>query len=73
MQKDPLCLMDSAPLALERLLQWAKIAYMGGLVIAAGAMFAIYYLSARVTAAKDRELEEYRIEGDVPVFVETLN
>ena len=59
--------MDSAPLALERLLQWANIAYMGGLVIAAGATFAIYYLSARVTAAKDRELDEYRIESTIKI------
>ena len=59
--------MDSAPFALERLLQWANIAYMGGLIIAAGATFAIYYLSARVTAAKDRELEKYRIESTIKI------
>ena len=50
--------MDSMPTSLERLLQWANIAYIVGVAIAAVATFAIYHLSARVTAAKDRELEE---------------
>ena len=51
------------PTSLERLLQWANIAYIVGVATAAVATFAIYHLSARVTAAKDRELEEYRIES----------
>ena len=50
--------MDSMPTSLERLLQWANIAYIVGVATAAVATFAIYHLSARVTAAKDRELEE---------------
>ncbi|MDE0623883.1 MAG: hypothetical protein OXH83_19640 [Bryobacterales bacterium] len=37
------------------------------MAIAAVATFAIYELSARVTAAKDRELEEYRTESRVKI------
>ena len=59
--------MDSAPLSLERLLQWANVAYIVSVVIAAAATFAIYHLSARVTAAKDRELEEYRTESTIKI------
>ena len=55
------------PFTLERLLQWANVAYMVGVAIAAVATFAIYHLSARVTAAKDRELEEYRTESTVQI------
>ena len=32
---------------MDKLLQWANLAYMGSLIIAAGATFAIYHLSAR--------------------------
>ena len=59
--------MDSMPLALERFLQWANIAYMVGVAIAAVATFAIYHLSARVTAGKDRELEAYRTESTIKI------
>ena len=51
------------PLTYERLLQWANMTYIAVLAVAAVATLAIYYLSARVTAAKDRELDEYRIES----------
>ena len=47
--------MDSTPLAIERFLQWANIAYIAAVGIAAVATVAIYHLSTRVTAAKDRE------------------
>lgn len=46
---------------LERILQWSNIAY---LVIVPLAAFAIYYLSLRVNAAKDRELEAHRVESN---------
>ena len=59
--------MDSTPMPLERLLQWANIAYIVGVAIAAVATVAIYNLSSRVTAAKDRELEEYRTESTIKV------
>ena len=62
--------MDSIPLTLlERFLQWANIAYIGSLAIALVAGIAIYHLSARVNAAKDRELEEYRIESTSKISV----
>ena len=58
--------MDSAS-SLERFLQWANIAYIVGVALAAVATVAIYHLSARVTAAKDRELEQYRTESTVKI------
>ena len=51
----------------ERLLQWANAVYIEAVLIAAVASFAIYHLSARVTAAKDRELEEYRTESEIKI------
>ena len=48
---------------LEKLLQWSNIAYIASVAIAAVATLAIYHLSARVNAAKDRELETYRTES----------
>ena len=54
-------------MALDKLLQWANIAYMVGVVIAAGMTFAIYHLSARVNVAKDRELEKYRTESRIKI------
>ncbi len=59
--------MDLALLALDKLLRWANIAYILGVAIAAGASFAIYHLSARVNAAKDRELEKYRTESTIKI------
>ena len=60
--------MDSIPLTLlERLLQWANMAYLLSLVFVVVTTFAVYYLSGRVTAAKDRELEEYRTESTVKI------
>ena len=55
------------PLPPERLLQWANMVYLVSLAIAAVASFAMYQLSARVTAAKDRELEEYQTESTVKI------
>lgn len=59
--------MDSAPLALERLLQWANMVYLVSLAVAVVASIAIYQLSTRITAAKDRELEEYRTESELKI------
>lgn len=50
-------------MTLEKLLQWSNIAYIVCVAIAAVATLAIYHLSARVNAAKDRELETYRTES----------
>ena len=52
---------------LERLLQWANLVYLVSLAIAAAASVAIYQLSARITASKDRELDEYRTESTVQI------
>ena len=54
-------------MAIERLLQWANFAYIAAIGIAAVATVAIYQLSARVTAAKDRELEEYRTTSELKI------
>ena len=54
-------------MAIERLLQWANFAYIAAIGIAAVATVAVYQLSARVTAAKDRELEEFRTESEVKI------
>ena len=54
-------------MAIERLLQWANFAYIVAIGIAAVATVAIYQLSSRVTAAKDRELSEYRTESEVKI------
>ena len=54
-------------LALDKLLQWANIAYIVGVAIAAAATFAIYHLSARVNAAKDREVERFRTESTIKI------
>ena len=54
-------------LTLDKLLQWANIAYIVGVAIAAVATFAIYHLSARVNAAKDRELERFRTESTIEI------
>ena len=54
-------------MALEKLLQWANIAYMVSVGIAAAATFAIYQLSARVTADKERELEKYKTESQIQI------
>ena len=40
---------------------------MVAVLTAAVATFAIYHLSARITAAKDRELEEYRTESQIKI------
>ena len=56
-------------MALDKLLQWANIAYIACVVIAAGATFAIFHLSARVNSAKDRELETYRTESTIKITV----
>ena len=54
-------------LALDKLLQWANIAYIVCGAIAVAMTFAIYHLSARVNAAKDRELEKYRTESTIKI------
>ena len=54
-------------MALDKLLQWANIAYIVSVVIAAAATFAIYHLSAWVNAAKDRELERFRTESTIEI------
>ena len=54
-------------MALAKLLQWANIAYIVGVVIVACMTFAIYQLSARVNVAKDRELEKYRTESRIKI------
>ena len=64
----PKTVMDSIPLPLlERFLQWANVAYLVGLGVVLVTTVAIYYLSGRVTAAKDRELEEYRTESAIKI------
>ena len=60
--------MDSIPLTLlERLLQWVNMAYLVGLAVVLVMTVALHYLSARVTAAKDRELQAYRTESTVKI------
>ena len=54
-------------MALDKLLQWANMAYIVCVAIAAVATLAIYHLSARVNAAKDRELEKYRTESTIKI------
>ena len=54
-------------MALDRLLQWANVVYIARVALAAVATLAIYHLSARVTAAKDRELERYRTESTLKI------
>ena len=54
-------------LALEKFLQLTNIVYIGSVAIAAVATFAIYQLSVRVNAAKDRELETYRTESEIQI------
>lgn len=54
-------------MAFDKLLQWANIAYIVGVVIVACMTFAIYHLSARVNLAKDRELEKYRTESRIKI------
>ena len=54
-------------MALDKLLQWSNIAYIVLLALIAGMTFVIYHLSARVNAAKDRELENYRTESTIKI------
>ena len=54
-------------LALDKLLQWANIVYIACVAIAAAASFAVYLLSGRVNAAKDRELNKYQSESQVNI------
>ena len=54
-------------LDLEKWLQWAKVAYMVSVGVAAAATFAIYHLSAWVTADKERELEKYQNESQIQI------
>ena len=54
-------------MALDKLLQWANIAYIVCLLLVAGMTFVIYYLSARVNATKDHELENYRTESTIKI------
>ena len=54
-------------MALDKLLQWANIAYLVCLLLVAGMSFVIYHLSARVNTAKDRELEKYRTESTIKI------
>ena len=59
--------MDSMTFPPDRLLQWANVVYLVSLATAVVASVAICQLSARVTAAKDRELEEYRTESTIKI------
>ena len=54
-------------LVLDKLLQWANIVYIACVAIAAAASFAVYLLSGRVNAAKDRELKKYQTESQVNI------
>ena len=54
-------------LALEKFLQWTNVVYMVCVAIAAVATLAIYHLSVRVNAAKDRELETYQTESEIQI------
>ncbi len=54
-------------MTVDKLLQWANIAYIMSGVIAVASFVAIYYLSARVTAAKERELEKYQTESQIKI------
>ena len=54
-------------LALDKFLQWANIAYVVSVAIAAVTTLAIYHLAARVNAAKDLELERYRTESTIRI------
>ena len=54
-------------MALDKLLQWANIAYIVFLLLAAGMTFVIYHLSQRVNTFKDRELEKYRTESTIKI------
>ena len=54
-------------MALDKFLQAANIVYIGCVAIAAVATLAIYHLSARVNAAKDRELETYRTQSEIQI------
>ena len=54
-------------LTLDKLLQWANIAYIACLSLVAGMTFVIYHLSARVNAAKDRELGKYQTESTIKI------
>ena len=54
-------------MTVDKLLQWANIAYIMSGVIAVASFVAIYYLSARVTAAKERELEKYQTESQIQI------
>ena len=56
-------------MAIEKLLQWVNVAYMVSVAIAAFGTFAIYHLSARMNAEKDRELESYRTESTIKISV----
>ena len=54
-------------MALNKLLQWANVVYVASVLIAAAASFAVYRLSARVNAAKDRELKKYQTESQINI------
>ena len=45
---------------LEKLLHWGNALYICALIVAAVCTFAIYRLSTMITAAKDRELAQFR-------------
>lgn len=48
---------------LERVLTWANIIYLVGIGVTFAASFAIYWLSARVNAAKDQELARFQADS----------
>ena len=54
-------------MVLDKFLQWANMTYIVCVAIAAVATLAIYHLSARVNAAKDRELETYQTESKIQI------
>ena len=54
-------------MALDKVLQWANIVYIACVALTAAAIFAVYLLSGRVNAAKDRELKKYQTESQVNI------
>jgi hypothetical protein len=51
----------------DTLFSWANVVYLGAVAVAAVASFAIYQLSARIGADKDRELQKFQSEARVQI------
>jgi hypothetical protein len=52
---------------LDALLGWANVVYLCAIGIAAAGAISIYQLSARMNAAKDRELQQFQIEARIQI------